>query len=637
MHTSRPLLMALTVFVCLGSAAAMTIAEDGRPVAAIVLPAQATPTERFAAEELQRYLRAISGAELAIAGEADGIAGPRLLIGRTEAATAALTDLGADEPEAFVVRTVGEDLLLAGASDRATRYAVYDFLERDLGCRWLGPGPAWEVVPERATIQIGPLDRTERPAMKYRLLHITRGGEPGSWQAQCLDWAVKQRINVATGWPLEELPESFAQRGGFRAWMSPHVLGHALDPEEHFAEHPEWYALRHGARLQAERSGFQQVCTTNPEVVAAVIAELRRTLDARPDTDFIGLGQGDGVNFCECPRCLALDTGEIWPGSDGTGSAGLPVITERWLSFVNEVARGLQRTHPGKGVYTLAYHQTFRPPDPAVIGPEPNVLIQVVNSRPNYVCFMHRFEAEGCTHHERFREGLRRWVAMTPGGVMLYEYVVHSTFASMPYAAPHKFVDDIRYLAREGVVGYDGQSVDRLWGTYGIIHYAIAKASWDPEVDADALVRDYCDHAFGAASAPMQAFYATIEAALEAAEHSTDGVWAWMTAENMARARTQLDAAHAAADGDAARTRLRTIEVGFHYGELGAEAWRTAQAAIAAQDAAGLRRAIDLAQQAAQYVNDEQERAPHYAALPGKLLSVHVVRWQNALAKLEER
>ena len=35
-------------------------------------------------------------------------------------------------------------------------------------------------------------------------------------------------------------------------------------------------------------------------------------------------------------------------------------------------------------------HQTFRPPDPQVLALEPNVIIQVVNSRPNYVCFVHR-------------------------------------------------------------------------------------------------------------------------------------------------------------------------------------------------------------------------------------------------------
>ncbi len=636
MSPARVTLTAIAILCCLKVGAAMTITRDGNALATIVLPATPTQTEQFAAEELQSYLQAISGAELPIAAEDGPATGPRILVGRTGAADQVIADLGDDEPEAFAIRTNGEDLILAGASDRGTIYAAYDFLEQELGCRWLGPGPDWETVPERGTIEVGEIDRTERPAMKYRFLRMTIPAESGERQAQCLSWAVKSRINIGSGWPQVELPESFARRGGFRAWMSPHVLHRALDPDVYFDEHPEWYALRNGTRQKASKGGNQQVCTTNPDVVEAVTAELARMFDARPEVDFMGLGQGDGTAFCECADCLALDTGEIWPGSDGKGERGLPVITERWLTFVNEVARRLQQTHPGKSIYTLAYHQTFRPPDPDAIRPEPNVMIQVVNSRPNYVCFVHRFEAEDCPHHERFRAGIEKWVEITPGGVMAYEYDPHSTFCSMPYPAPYKFADDIAYLHRIGLVGYEGQSGPNTWGTYGINHYVIAKATWNADADAEELVRDYCDHAFGPASDAMQQFLATVDAGLRAADHITEGVWTWMTPEVMAEARRHLDAAHAAAAdaGEKVETRLRAWEIGFHYGELGAEAWWKARRAQQEGDPELLQEAIDLANQAAQYVLDEQEREPHYAASPGKLTRVYVKAWERALQRM---
>ncbi len=355
---------------------------------------------------------------------------------------------------------------------------------------------------------------------------------------------------------------------------------------------------------------------------------------ARPEVDFMGLGQGDGTAFCQCAECTALDTGELWPSS-----RELPVITERWLSFCNEVARKLQVTHPGKSIYTLAYHQTFRPPDPATFRIEPNVMVQVVNSRPNYVCFVHRFEAEDCPHHAKFREGIEQWVSMAPGGVMVYEYTPHSTFCSMPYPAPYKFVDDIAYLGRIGVVGYQGQSVPKLWGTYGINYYAIAKATWDPSIDADALVQDYCDHAFGPASEPMQAFMRTVDEALVAADHITDGIWTWMTPEVMAEAREHLDAAHAAAAGADAKVqeRLRTWEISFRYGEIGSEAWRTAQRGIAESDPAALERAIALVDEAVDYINAQNKIEPHYAAAPGKLVRVHRVQWERALQRMREQ
>ncbi len=616
-----------------GGSCAMTIARDGQALATIVIPDAATPTEQFAAEELRSYLAQISGAELVIETQGAATDSPRILVGRTLEGEPVREALAGEDPEAFAVRTVGDDLVLVGASDRGTLYAVYDFLEQDLGCRWLGPSELWEEIPSLATIEIGEVNRVERPAMTWRFLSMTRGGTEGTWNQDCMSWAVKSKINIGSGWPQQELPDSYVQRGGFRAWMSPHVLHRILDPNKYFDEHPEWYALVNGERKRMPKAGFQQICSTNPEVIEKVAEGLGEMFDAHPEVDFMGLGQGDGTAFCECENCTALDTGELWPSS-----RELPVITERWLTFVNAVARKLQQTHPGKGVYTLAYHQTFRPPDPEVLALEPNVIIQVVNSRPNYVCFVHRFEKPDCPHHVAFREGLEKWVEMTSAGVMIYEYTPHSTFCSMPFPAAAKFVDDINYLQRIGVAGYQGQSVPVLWGTYGINYYAIARCTWEAGIEPAALVEEYCDAAFGPASEQMQAFLGTVEDGLVAADDTTEGVWSWMTPEVMAAAREDLDAAHAAVAGasDKVRERLRQWEISFRYGELGSEAWRTAGQAIADHDAGALQRAIDQANAAAQYVEDEKERAPHYAGAPGKLTRVYVASWQRTLDKWKE-
>ena len=262
--------------------------------------------------------------------------------------------------------------------------------------------------------------------------------------------------------------------------------------------------------------------------------------DARPDLEFLPLGAADKLAFCECDTCTALDTGEIWP----LPGWEFPVITERWLTFVNEVACRLQETHPGKKIYTLAYHQTFRPPDPGVIIPESNVIIEVDNSRPNYVCYVHRLENGDCAKHVDFCQGLEDWAAITSGGVMGAECVPHSTFCAMPYPAPHKLIDDIKYLDRVGAIGFEAQSFTDIWGTYGVTVYAIAKATWDSSVDADALVEDYCDSAFHEASEPMQRFIETLEVGLVEADHITEGIWSYMTPEVMGEARVHLDAAH---------------------------------------------------------------------------------------------
>jgi len=223
---------------------------------------------------------------------------------------------------------------------------------------------------------------------------------------------------------------------------------------------------------------------------------------------------------------------------------------------------------------------------------------------------------------------------MTPAGVTIYGYQPHSTFCEMPYPAPHKFIDDISYLHRIGVVGYYAQSYWETWGTYGITYYASARAMWNPQIDPDELVADYCNNAFRKASEPMKRFYATIEAALEQADHTTEGIWTYMKPEVMTEARRHLDAAHAAAASDVVKKRLRTIEISFHYGEMGIEAWRKAHQAIAEHDVALLEEAINIAEAAAQYCLDEQDKEPHYAAFsgkPGKLTRVYAARWEKTL------
>jgi len=347
-----------------GSGEAMQITDNSEPVATIVVPTEPSPAEEFAASELQSYIEKISGAKLAIVGELQASEAPRrLFVGASSRAGAPLAYLKDFDPESFVVRTVNDDLLLVGGCGRGTLYAVYDFLEQELGCRWLAPGPDWEEVPQQPTVELGQINRVEHPGLKYRHMPMTLAGEPDTWPGQCMSWAVKQRSNIGR----QERPEL----GGFRAPTLTHTTWGLPKADHYFTEHPEWFALIDGKRQN--RGAGTQVCTTNPDVIEIVAESLGNIFDENPDAEFLSLGQADGVAFCECERCRALDTGEIWPYHN----RNLPVITERWLTFVNAVARKLQVTHPGKKLFTLAYHQTFRPPDPQVIKPEPNVMIEV--------------------------------------------------------------------------------------------------------------------------------------------------------------------------------------------------------------------------------------------------------------------
>ncbi len=117
----------------------LNLAEDGVSRYTIVIPSDPSPAEEHAAAELVHYIKVATGAALPVVGNPDAPASRRLLVGATDLSrglVGAETDIGPEE-DAFIVRTVGDDIILLGAGDRGTLYAVYSFLQDPIGCRWL--------------------------------------------------------------------------------------------------------------------------------------------------------------------------------------------------------------------------------------------------------------------------------------------------------------------------------------------------------------------------------------------------------------------------------------------------------------------------------------------------------------------
>ena len=79
---------AIGTLLCIASAAvnAAVVVENGQPRGTIVVPEDATPSVRFAAQELARYLEQIGGATLPVVDEAGGTKGVAVHVGPTDAA-----------------------------------------------------------------------------------------------------------------------------------------------------------------------------------------------------------------------------------------------------------------------------------------------------------------------------------------------------------------------------------------------------------------------------------------------------------------------------------------------------------------------------------------------------------------------
>ncbi|MBN1507555.1 MAG: DUF4838 domain-containing protein, partial [Sedimentisphaerales bacterium] len=222
----------------------LTLVENGNTDYRIVLPAGSSPSEQFAASELQDHLRRISGATIPIGPERTGVS---ILLGsRAAPAGVGLSDLG---DEGFVIKTVGRDLVIAGGRLRGTMYGVYDLLEDVLRCRWYSSQVS--KIPQLQTITIPDLDIRKKPAFGFRDIYYT-----DAWNA---DFAARNRLN-GHHMSLD------AKRGGklyYRPFV--HTFRELVPIGKYGESHPEYYSLVKGQRHPKDYD--TQLCLTNPDVL----------------------------------------------------------------------------------------------------------------------------------------------------------------------------------------------------------------------------------------------------------------------------------------------------------------------------------------------------------------------------------
>ena len=262
----------------------------------------------------------------------------------------------------FTIQTRGDNLVLCGKGDLGTEYAVYTFLERYCGVRWLWPGETGECIPPRRTIEVGAICDREDPDFTLRVLGSMAPLPEGTPEPL---WKKRNKVLTVSG------------------YEPGHNWAKLVPPDKYGPTHPEYFALVNGTREQDwtaydGQHGYQ-LCTTNPDVVRLSIDYVRRFFDEHPDVDIYSIDANDGAGWCECANCQALDTGKVRtiPSSGGAedGSEARPIITDRIYTFVNEVAVAVKETHPDKYVLHLAYSDYIEPPER--VRPLDNVVVQI--------------------------------------------------------------------------------------------------------------------------------------------------------------------------------------------------------------------------------------------------------------------
>lgn len=483
----RGALLAAMLLSAIPDLRAQTLLFDGGRTAWRVCVAQTNePAIMHAVSELTNALTRISGADFPVQRGGEVPVRDAIVIGDLDhplvLQQARTLGLATGTVEQAAVRTLGGRLYLAGNQPRGALYAVYSFLNRELGVRWLWPGESGEFMPQRRTWTLPDIGYMHTPGYAYRGFHL------------CGDWRDHQNFRIWMGRNFINIHRHAAsvseRRLGFHSMYSSHNAH--LPAAKYFAEHPEYFAEINGTRYPSS------ICMSHPEVLALVAENIRSTLKRQPQLEILSLFPSDNQDYCRCDACAKMD------------------VSTAWFTFYNRLTDLLKADFPHLKFATIAY-QGYREV-PAV--PVRNSLF--VEYATYMRCNAHTFGDTNCTRNAQVLAAFDAWEKTgVPVGNYGYEYDVFSRNARFtPFFA--MIEDAIREGHRRKQVALITEvGLSPRTGPETSVHtvmnrlpiYLYAQLMWDPARTADELLADWCRTAYGDAAEPILEYFRAMGAA----------------------------------------------------------------------------------------------------------------------------
>ena len=444
----------------------LTLAARGCPPGyTIVLPGAPSPSQAFAATELQKYIGQMTGVTIPIA---------------TNIAPARGIFLGNGAPElgndGFRLVSQPPHFRIEGSGVHGTLFGVYDFLERYCGCEWLAPN--CEVVPSREKVEApATLDDVQKPAFALRDQNWTD-------HLRNVGFAAKLKLN---GFRIE-YPEELGGRDHAKDTTTGGAIFDSLcPPRKYFKDHPDWFAVIDGKRRETRA----QRCLTNTGFLDFLVAQMKERLRKNyPRCKYYSIYQNDFQHNCQCADCAALDKRE------GSPSASI-------IHMANYVAERVCKDYPDVRILTFAYMYTLKPPKTMQV--HPNVMICYCTDNCD---FSKPIRASRWKGDRDFVENFRKWKALTDK-IYIWDYSANFKYLFQPFECCHVMPENFRYFREMGVFGvfeegdhYGVKCVDEALKTWVIGHLL-----WNPDQPLEPLLDRFFRGYYGAAADVARGYY----------------------------------------------------------------------------------------------------------------------------------
>ena len=433
---------------------------------AIVISADASDPEIYAAQVLQEYLTALDGKECPIISDDQPFEGYKFCIGQTAAYDT--SDITGKAADSYVIAPFSNGLAIYGSGSRGTVYGVCTFLEDFCGYRVYTAGSGMVSTTGKMVL---PEERIEYDTFfEYRNTDWRSGWIPMYSLVNKLNGDLHGGVTPEQGGNISYL-------GG-----SSHTLSTVFcSSDRYYKSHPEYFALHEGKRDPS------QLCLTNEEVYDVVLEEVLSLLkdhhDPEADLQIISLSQADNPVYCECEACKALDN------ENGSHAGSL-------ITFVNRIARAVKEEgYDNVEIDTFAYMHTRKAPSAVV--PEDNVIVRLCTFE---CCFSHPMDDADCSENAKLMKDLEEWSGICKN-MYIWDYTTNYAYTLGIFPDFHVLQRNMQCFYEHGIKGVyeEGNYYVHLCDTeFGDLRtYLIAKLLEDPYCDYEAVMLDFCRYYYG--------------------------------------------------------------------------------------------------------------------------------------------
>ena len=501
----------------------------------VLVASNAPDVTMFAAEEMTNFLSQVLGAPVPIVkspteGKVAVVVGtnawsaaagvnPSVLkrdgfIIKCDPAARRVYVAGCDDPKYALRRDValGRPSNAWGtvAYERASVFAVYEFLERFAGVRFYFPGEIGTIVPRRDSIETPADEIKSEPDWRCRIIFTAEFGE---WP-ETMEKPALEHLYRLEQLRLRSQTESFNSCHG-QYWMN---------LAKRFGEtHPEYFAMKaDGSRLnnpsgKAGHSTSQHLCQSSKvwdemyeDAKSYFLGEppekrgVLRGFDDKVKVDWGGYCRyrkyydvmpNDGHPKCHCPECQA------WYAK---ASAPNFVLSELVWTQTAKLANRL-KADGIPGTILQAAYANYRA-IPSVDIPD-NVIVSLCLAGPYASGSKERLQKE-C-------DEVRAWSKKVGGRLWMWTYVGKFKGSKLN-------IDDVPNTTPWAVAGYMKNVAPYVLGVFPqtctdkfIFHYldlyVYSRVAWDSKCDTDAILAEHFRLMFGDGAAAMEELFRTLE------------------------------------------------------------------------------------------------------------------------------